>query len=575
MPVLNLITRLLLGMSLAWLGAGASAGVPGGFQVLHHEALQQAEFRTLSPTTGHSRLDFQAAGRQWTLLLRPNARLAARGEDGTEAVFEGHVAGLAGSWVRVTRIDGQFTGLLNDGTELWVIEPAADVAALAGTGTGATTTGSAIYRLADTLIDPTLMSCATATSPLAPTMLRGDLAMAVMGGELARMAEASGELFAALPISVVADAEFVQRFGTQAELQLRSRMNNAEGYYRQQLGLAFELREIRLLSNNPSQIEPTDAGEMLEGFSDYLRLNSSLRRETSLSHLLTGRRITGSDSDAETLGIAYVSGGAGTGVLCGTVQAGVRFGSQFGAALTAVRRSPTNAALDSLVIAHEVGHNFGAVHDGEEPPCESAPDSGFIMAARLSTAAREFSGCSVQTMLPYAQRALEQGCLLSIAAADLALDVPATSVQATIDSDFEVVANLRNLGSLGLTGVRLETSLPQGVSVVSADTGGSACTVADTLIECSVGTLEVGEASRITHSLRVTAAGSYPLALAASSNEDAGGSNSQSTVTVSATAPPPVNPPSAQSSGGGGGIGLPGLLLLAMALLLSRRRACP
>lgn len=573
MKSIRQLGSLLLASAVMALPAAAAVGLDSGFQVLHHEPLRAAEFRTLSPATGHSRLDFQAAGRQWTLLLRPNARMAARGEDGGEAVFEGHLAGVSDSWVRLTRIGETFTGLLHDGSELWVIEPAADVAALAGAGPQ---TGTAIYRLADTLVDPTLMSCGT-VSPAAPPMLRGDLALAVMGGEIARMAQSSGGLFAALPISVVADAEFGQLFGSNAELQLRSRMNNAEGYYRHQLGIAFELREVRLLTSNPPQIEPTAATEMLEGFSSYLGSNSALRRETSLSHLLTGRRLTGGDSDRETLGIAYVSAGSGTGVLCGSTQAGVRLGSRFGAALTAVRRSPLNATLDSLVIAHEIGHNFGAIHDGEEAPCESVSSSGFIMAARLTPGVQEFSGCSIDTMLPFATRALDAGCLLSISAADLGLEVPATALQATIDTAFDVTANLRNLGSLGLTEVRLITTLPQGVSVDTADVGGAACTVETTRIECTVGTLAVDQGASITHRLRVATAGSYTLALVAESSEDAGGGNNQAnvSVTASAPAPPPVAPPPAPSSGGGGGgsLGLPALLLLALGLGIVRRRA--
>ena len=54
-----------------------------------------------------------------------------------------------------------------------------------------------------------------------------------------------------------------------------------------------------------------------------------------------------------------------------------------------------STALTALVVAHEIGHNFGASHDGT---ANNVCGSGFIMAATLSQGATHFSSCSIDEM---------------------------------------------------------------------------------------------------------------------------------------------------------------------------------
>ena len=160
----------------------------------------------------------------------------------------------------------------------------------------------------------------------------------------------------------------------------RRSSTNVDGIYGAQVGIQIELADAITVFQDPADpFTSSDASALLEELGDHRRSQSSLSA-TGVTHLVTGRDLTGS-----TVGIAYIA------ALCL---------SSYGASL-----SQGTASLVALIAAHEIGHNFGAPHDGEaaesgQPanPCEATPRT-FLMAPQLN-GSDQFSQCSLTQMQP-------------------------------------------------------------------------------------------------------------------------------------------------------------------------------
>jgi hypothetical protein len=114
----------------------------------------------------------------------------------------------------------------------------------------------------------------------------------------------------------------------------------------------------------------TDSSALLADLGQ-LRQRRRALSATGLTHLFTGR-----DLDGNNAGIAY------TLALCSP---------RYSASLTMAH---TSIALDTLITAHEIGHVFGAPHDGTEE-CASTPQDQYIMGPNLNSSVTSFSQCSL------------------------------------------------------------------------------------------------------------------------------------------------------------------------------------
>ena len=67
----------------------------------------------------------------------------------------------------------------------------------------------------------------------------------------------------------------------------------------------------------------------------------------------------------------------------------------------------SNLTMMVNVLAHEIGHNFGSLHDGED--YKECKDDNHIMAPATSATERSFSSCSIRAIHAKMQEVLDGG----------------------------------------------------------------------------------------------------------------------------------------------------------------------
>lgn len=200
-------------------------------------------------------------------------------------------------------------------------------------------------------------------------------------------------------MGVAADCTYTQRYGSQtnATQQILNDWNSASALYKNTFRVSLGIVELQIMDSNcPSSTDPAvpwniDCGSLT--LSDRLSLFSQWRGNkgadgTGLWHLLS-TCTTGSE-----VGIAWLA------TLCQVTATGNSPNVVSGTGVSTAGRT------EWQVIAHEIGHNFGAIHDCTSgctmssaccPLSTTTCDAGskFIMNPTTSETEAQFSPCSL------------------------------------------------------------------------------------------------------------------------------------------------------------------------------------
>ncbi|MEY2853823.1 MAG: hypothetical protein RL030_955, partial [Pseudomonadota bacterium] len=449
------------------------------------------------------RLSISAGVVQHTLVLSPNDSLGlgapGSGAPGDASAFEGELPNLPGSWARMTRTPGGWIGLWFDGSRYFALDTARNLAGTHPLAEQKPPSTPMLFALDDVRLDNKDFEGDTA-----PPMLTGEDPLYPVAGDVGEPAMAAAQLpTRRLSVALVADAELSTLDGATTDSNMLARLNIIDGIFASQVGVRITAASTTLLTYANQPFTSTSPATLLQQLRQY-RSGSGTQQASGLSHLMTGRNL-----DERTVGIAYIEG------LCS---------SRYGASLSEAR---SGVSFDALIAAHEIGHVFGAPHDGDsEGACASTPPDR-LMATQLNGNST-FSACSLEQMTPVVARA---SCLAPIDAADVSLGAP-LSAQVALGQATPLLLSVRSEGNSAVTGVELQIDLPRnaGISATAMIVNGSACQGDGSLLRCTFGSLAPGSVRTVQLSVLATLANAPRATLRLAAANDALPANNSSTI---------------------------------------------
>lgn len=172
--------------------------------------------------------------------------------------------------------------------------------------------------------------------------------------------QGSWEVLRRVQVATDADFEYFQIYGSNANAQIQGIINQVDGIYQAELSLRLEISFQNVYTTSTDPYSSFDPSTLLSQFRNHWNANwTTVVRD--LAHLFTGRDMNGS-----VIGIAYV------GVVCNDPPYSYGVSQDF--------------SLMTKLVAHEIGHNFDALHDDSfNPPAANCNGSGPIMCSFIQS----------------------------------------------------------------------------------------------------------------------------------------------------------------------------------------------
>jgi hypothetical protein len=436
--------------------------------------IQFAEKVSIRPAAGAT--EFDVLGRRFAVVLESNERLLAKLPAHRKAALassrflRGRLTDVPGSWVRLAAVGGKLQGAIWDGHELYAVATLAEAQPYLTVSLAGEPDDTVIFRYSDTINLLPERFCGTSAGAATPAS-NGLEQYKSLVGEIGAHAHAAMVLSDQLDVSLIADSTYQDAESGDEAAEMLARLNTADGIYAAQLSLLLNASDVRLAPTNPDPFTATTSASALLGRLSEYRVANPPVQAADLAHLVVARNL-----DGNVLGVARLDG------VCSSAD---------GVSLSV---GTLGSWASGLIMAHEIAHNLGAVHDGEGV-C-AAETSNWLMAPAFNNLGI-FSQCSVNTLRTKIDNA---ACIGTATVADVMTNVSAPVIVER-DVPFDIVATLHSEGTISIQGVGVSFTIP-GDFIVDAITSSAGTCAPGATPSCTLGDIPAAEQRTATLTVR-------------------------------------------------------------------------
>lgn len=184
--------------------------------------------------------------------------------------------------------------------------------------------------------------------------------------------------------------------------------------------------------------------------------------------------------------------------------------------------------MDSLIAAHEIGHNFGAPHDGQAgSACEAEPQT-FIMSPYIN-GSDQFSACSITEMQ---DNIVAAACIVPLPSVDMTISQSGQAPAPLLGNSVTVTFDVINNGTTQASNVAVDVTLPNNVTFLSASSSVGSCTNGAGSVNCALGDVPGSTARTVTVTSRADTVGVGVFNATVSSDADDDATNNQASIQV-------------------------------------------